>query len=143
MQLPEGNNRKGRNKKAQSGLELVTYFGFLILLLILFSAEAASRMQSIRRSQDGLEADRVGGIAATNINIAVSVGSGYSSKFYLPFGLSNSNYTINISTGEQRLEIIYGENYTISFPLLSPNVTGSTRQGLNLINNTNEEIIIS
>ncbi|MEK6954573.1 MAG: hypothetical protein AABX01_06180 [Candidatus Micrarchaeota archaeon] len=130
-------------KKAQAGIELVTYFGFLLLLLILFSAEAASRLNSIRRSQDALEADKAGGIAAININIAVSVGDGYSSKFYMPFGLSNSNYTINITNDEQRLDIIYGENYTKSFPLLTPNVTGGARQGLNLINNTNGEIIIA
>jgi len=131
------------NRKAQSGIELITYFGFLFMLFLVLSLEAASRMGSIQRSRDSFDAQKVGEIAATNINIAYSVGEGYSASFFLPFGLVNSNYSLNISTEEQRLDITYGENFTKSFPLLTSNVTGIPRQGANSINNTRGEIIIA
>ncbi|MFH1750779.1 MAG: hypothetical protein ABH863_03815 [Candidatus Micrarchaeota archaeon] len=134
----------GKKKaRAQSGIEFVAFFGFMIMLMIVLSIEAADRMRIIQRNRDILEAERVGSIAAININTAFSVGDGYSSRFFMPYGLLNSDYYINITNEEQRLDVTYGENFTRGFPLLSGNVTGEIAQGENLINNTLGEIIIA
>lgn len=127
--------------KAQSGIELAVYFGFLLVLLIIFSMESANKTQAIRMSRDSLEADKIGGLASTHINIAVSVGDGYSATFYLPYGLTNSNYTLSIFNEEQRLEIEYGQNIIKAYPLQTSNITNSPRQGQNFIKNIQGEII--
>ncbi len=129
-------------RRAQSGIELAVLFSFLLLLLIILSFEAANRASVVSRNRDVLEAEKIGDLAATHINIATSVGHGYSAKFYLPYGLTNSNFSIQIYSELQLLDIVYGPNYTRSFQLLTSNVTGVPKQGPNIINNTNGEIII-
>jgi hypothetical protein len=122
--------------KAQSGIELAVFFSFMMLIFIILSIEASTRMQIIQRNRADLEAERAGGLVATHINNAVSIGDGYSAKFYLPQSLTNSNYFLNISAQTQRLEIIYGDNFTKGFPMLTSNITGLPKAGLNIINNT-------
>lgn len=132
-----------RELKGQSGIELAVYFSFLLMLLIVLSVETADRTKAISRSREILEAQRVGEIAAANIDVAVSVGDGYSSKFYLPFGLTDSNYSLQIFPSSQRLEMIYTDNnFSRIFPILTNNVTGSLKQGQNRIRNVKGEIII-
>ncbi|MFH0971075.1 MAG: hypothetical protein V1835_00760 [Candidatus Micrarchaeota archaeon] len=132
-----------RGRKAQSGIELATFFAFLMMILIILTFEAANRTGQVQRNRDYLEAEKVGGIAAEQINIAFSVGDGYVAKFYLPYGLTGSNYSLSISTEEQRLEITYGQNYSRSFPLLTANVTRVPKQGENEISNLKGEIILA
>ncbi|MFH0970979.1 MAG: hypothetical protein V1835_00275 [Candidatus Micrarchaeota archaeon] len=131
-----------KHMRGQSGIELATYFGFLIIIFMIFSVEAAYRMGVAQRSRDSLEAERVGGTAATHINIAHSVGNGYSAVFYLPESLSNSYYNISVYTSILRLEIWYSSGFAKSFPLLTGNVTGVPVPGKNLIKNVDGEIII-
>lgn len=129
-------------RRAQSGIELAVFFGFMMVLLIILSIEAADRMRIIQNNRNALEAEKAGGIAATNINIAVSVGDGYSSKFFMPYSLSNSNYSINITKEEQWLELTYQDTFTKRFSILTSNVTGAVKYGENRIRNANGEIIL-
>ncbi len=128
-------------KRGQSGIELATFFAFMLMIFIVMSFEAANRTESIQRSQGLMEAENVGEYAATQINIASSVGDGYSAVFYLPFGLTNSNYSIRIIREEQVLEMNFSGGNTYTFPLMSANVTGTPTQGENRIRNENGEII--
>jgi hypothetical protein len=127
--------------RGQSGIEFAVFFGFLIFFFVIFSIEAADRTSAISRNRMDFDAEKVGGTAATNINIAFSVGDGYSAIFYLPYGLTDSNYTFVIFKPEQRLEIDYGQNYFKTFPLLTSNITGNLTQGMNKIKNSNGGII--
>ncbi|MEK6843335.1 MAG: hypothetical protein AABY04_02515 [Candidatus Micrarchaeota archaeon] len=139
-------HRKGQFRihfKGQSGIELAVYFSFLMMMLIVLSVETAERTKAIQRSREILEAEKIGELTAANIDIAVSVGDGYSSKFYLPFGLTNSNYSLQIFPSSQRLEMTYSDfNFTKVFTILTNNVTGNPRQGQNIIRNVKGEIII-
>jgi len=133
----ERTNRSYRvcSSKAQVSLEIMTYIIILTLMLAIVTFAAINRSNSILTEKINMDARRAAKITAIEINTAVSVGDGYRNEFSLPQYLYNAkNYTITILPEYQRIYVDW-DNRSYSVPLLTSNITGSIKQGINIIKN--------
>jgi uncharacterized protein (UPF0333 family) len=123
--------------KAQVSLEIMIYIILLLLMLSIVSFAAINRSQSILTEKTNMDARRVAKLIAIEIDTAVSVGDGYRNEFSLPQYLYNTrNYTITLSPEYQRIYVDWG-NSSYPVPLLTSNITGTPKKGVNIIKNEN------
>lgn len=108
--------------RAQSGIELATFVGFLILVLMAFSALSMQRQNEVVRARGYIEAQRVSDLVAAHISIASSVGDGYSANFTLPLDLAGQPYFVVAFPSEERVAVVWGpQNASYSSPVTTTN----------------------
>ncbi len=108
--------------KAQSGIELAAFAGFLVIVLMVFAGVSLQRQGEVVRAKSMVEAQRVGEMMAAHITTAVSVGEGYSANFTLPTDLVGQPYYFLSFPQEQRVVVVWGEaNASYSAPVSTSN----------------------
>ena len=127
--------------KGQTAVEMIIYISFVMLMLAVAMISIADREDVLYESRIGISSKTVAESVASEINIALSVGDGYSNSFSLPTTLLGGiNYTIDLDKESQRVYIEW-RNRTLFFPILTSEVTGNPKKGNNTIRNENGAII--
>ncbi len=122
--------------KAQASLELIVYFTVVLIILSFITVVTLGNTQNIYTESINADARRVVTLVANEINIAVSVGSGYTHKFSLPAQLYGKDYNVSIIPDKQSVVVVW-ENRSYSLPILTSNVEGNVKQGVNTVKNDN------
>ncbi|MBI5061047.1 MAG: hypothetical protein HZB67_01935 [Candidatus Aenigmarchaeota archaeon] len=135
-------SKKPEMKKAQVSIELMLYIGIMLVVFAIAIIAAGNRQEEIYRERLATDAKSTLKEVATEIDIAVEVGSGYSHIFTMPDKILGSNdYSVNIN---KQYQIIYIEwtdkNYSLS--MISSNINGSVSKGANRISNIGGLVII-
>jgi hypothetical protein len=112
----------------QMSLEMVSGVGFVLLMLIAFSVVSFSRYQEFVYERDSIAAKSVARQVATEINVAMASGSGYSRVFELPQTLEGGAvYSVAANSTTQAVEIAWGAlGYSYWIPMLSSDVEEKT-----------------
>lgn len=118
--------------KAQMSMEFLVFTGVLLVLTAFASYIAISTSHAVYTENSNREARMLAEKVASEINIAASVGPGYTHEFDLPAAVQGVPYSIHIA--EQRVYISWA-NRSYSLPLLAT-VAGDPRPGTNTISNS-------
>lgn len=126
---------------AQVSVEFIAFVTILSIFLfftIYHSSNLYSQLNSARILKDAQEiSDQV----ASEINLALKVGDGYSRVFSLPNKISNSlDYEIKVEN--YRVIVSWKDGLTQSV-ILTENVTGQLNRGRNLIRNIGGKIYVN
>ena len=127
-------------RKAQAATE------FLVLFIILMIALTSATFMTVERSRDltdtkiALEVTKLLNDASNKINMAFLEGSGFMINLTLPKQVFSLNYTIYIQSNYMSVEI---QNTTHFKSLLTDNITGTLKKGVNLVQNKNGVVVIS
>ena len=118
---------------AQVSIEFISLISVLFILLILtiyYNSELYFQIHSTRVFK---EAQTVSDQIASEINLALKAGDGYSRIFFLPTKLLNSlDYSIAV---ENYNVIVSWDTGFVQSIILTKNVTGKILKGKNLIRN--------
>jgi hypothetical protein len=119
---------------AQVSIEFISLISVLFILLILtiyYNSELYYQIYSTRILK---EAQTISDQIASEINLALKAGDGYSRIFFLPTKISNTiDYSITV---ENYLVIVAWDNSSVQSTILTKNVTGEFLKGKNLIRNS-------
>jgi hypothetical protein len=119
---------------AQVSIEFISLISVLFILLVLtiyYNSELYFQIYSTRILK---EAQTISDQIASEINLALKAGDGYSRIFFLPSKLSNSvDYSITV---ENYLVIVAWDGSPVRSTILTKNVTGEFLKGRNLIRNS-------
>ena len=129
------------NSKAEVSVEILSYY--IILSLVFMTSLILIVNIQDRIDEEGITMDAKSLVifAKNEIDTAISVGDGYSSKFFLPHSLyAGVNYDILINPEYQEISISY-RGKSISLPLLTEDILPEIKKGENVIKNSNGMII--
>jgi len=119
---------------AQVSIEFISLISVLFILLILtiyYNSELYYQIYSTRILK---EAQTISDQIASEINLALKAGDGYSRIFFLPTKISNTiDYSITV---ENYLVIVAWDSSSVQSTILTKNVTGEFLKGKNLIRNS-------
>jgi len=119
---------------AQVSIEFISLISVLFILLVLtiyYNSELYFQIYSTRILKD---AQTVSDQIASEINLALKAGDGYSRIFFLPSKLSNSvDYSITVGN---YFVIVAWDSSSVQSTILTKNVTGEFLKGKNLIRNS-------
>ena len=127
--------------KAQISMEVLSYYiiltgVFLVTLVLIVNSQTA-----INEEKTILDARNTLVFVKNEVDIAASVGDGYTHSFFLPEVLEGSvDYDISLSGENQEISIVYRDR-NISLSLLTDNITNTIKRGNNVIKNTKGMII--
>lgn len=121
-------------------MEFISIFMLLLAAVGIISYISFIQLENSRIYQLGLEAEKILNDITVKINTAYLEGDGFSINLTLPEKIAGSDYTVQIFSNT--IIINLGEsNYTRN--ILSPDITGSLKKGINTIENKHGTIIIS
>ena len=130
-------------KKGQAAIELFALISALVVIFLVVTIIERDRNTMIYAQRVEMDGKRVAEVASTEINTAVIVGRGYSHRFSLPEFLSDrTSYIISVNTTHQFVELTWVGGYYI-MPIITSNVTGTTKIGWNSVSNENGMVVIS
>lgn len=122
-------------------MEFIAFVSILILILFLtvyYNSSIYIQMNSAKIYND---AQTISDQAASEINLALKVGDGYSRVFYTPNRISNA-FDYNITANDYLVILSWSGGSTHSV-ILTKNLTGSLAKGQNLIKNLNGSIYVN
>ena len=131
-----------KNKKAQSSIEFLIIFVFLIMMLVTMSYVAFQKSNNILNNQREYEADRVLKDIVNKINTVFIEGYGFSMNVMLPETIVGHGYVLEIE--DNRLKLIIFER-VFERLLVTENVIGidNLEGGVLLLQNVDGTIIIT
>ena len=97
-------------------------------------------MQDVSSSTLSLETEKTLSLVKSKLDTTFLEGDGFSTNFTLPQQIMNQNYSVNVSSGFLLIEI---NNMSYSSPLITKDITGTPRNGENLLRNVNGRLVIS
>ena len=134
-----------KSMKAQSSIELVTYIGFSLIILLIFLIAMGMYEARVNFERKAIQARGLLWTVSSEINGAAAVGDGYERFITLPARLPDkTNYSIIMKGSAQVVQIYWGEGQGgYGLPVTSANLTGSFVPGSrNRITNTNGIITV-
>ena len=131
---------KSHRRKAQSSIEFILIFTLLLTILAIGTTVAWVRINGISNANKNLEISKILDETSNKINLAFLEGDGFSINLKIPEIVFGQDYTINIYDNNV---VIYFANSTYSKHVLTENITGIPKKGLNTIINRNGEILIT
>lgn len=118
---------------AQASIEFVVFVSILFTILLLTIYYNSSYYVQLSSAKIFNDAQALSDQVASEINIALKAGDGYTRAFYIPTKVSNSlDYSLKIEN--YRVKISWSDLSTQSI-ILTKNVTGTVIKGQNLIKN--------
>jgi len=118
---------------AQASLEFVVFVSILFTILLLTIYYNSSYYVQLTSTKIFNDAQAVSDQVASEINMALKAGDGYTRSFYIPTKVSNSlDYSLEIEN--YRVKLSWSDLSTQSI-ILTKNVTGNVTKGPNLIKN--------
>ena len=119
------------NSKAQSAVELIALISFAMLIFTGFYLVIFKNDISVISERINKEFMQISDGVAYEINIASSMGDGYSKNFTLKEDVLGQNYTIIVDN----YLVIVNSSQTYSSPIIIENITGTINPGNNYIEN--------
>ncbi len=125
--------------KSQASVE------YVILLLLFMTAFSIAVFFSVNQIQFDnmlrmdMEAGKVVNEISRKINLVVVEGNGFQANLTLPEKILGNNYSVFI---QSNFVVLTVQNKTYFKPLLTSNITGTIKKGMNTLYNSNGMIII-
>lgn len=126
--------------KSQSAMEFVTLVAFMTIALVGFYAVTTSKTIDAKEEENKKIAEDIANFAYKEIELAKSVGEGYSRVFSMPQAVNGISYDINIIDNRELVINYLGNEYV---RLLPSNVTGNISRGQILILKRNGVVYIN
>ena len=134
------NYKYANDRKAQSSVEFLIIFAFLMFFLCILGVMSFQKSNLILETQKDIEAENFLKVISDKINMVSIEGSGFSTNLTIFPRIYDSNYTLNIN--RNRLELnVFGRFYD-KF-VLTENITGTLKPGVNTLQNINGIIVIT
>jgi hypothetical protein len=92
-------------------------------------------------TRTNIDAQGISNQIASEINLGIKAGDGYTRTFYLPYGVSNA-FNYNVSTGNY-LVILRWSNSSVQSTILTKTINGTVAKGQNTIKNLNGNIYVN
>ncbi len=128
-------------RKAEVSIEFLFLVGIILFIFVIVDVLVGLRIKEINESSISLEAQKIVRSVANEINIATRI-KGYYREFELPKNLPNGeNYSISINKDFRLVEIKWDNKISVS-KILTENITGIVKPGVNRIRNEEGLIII-
>jgi hypothetical protein len=125
----------------QASLEFFVLVSLLIIILIGVMYFSSSYYYQFNQLQIHSEANKISQSIASEINLALKAGDGYSRIFYIPEKILNAiNFEINVTS--YRVYVYWNGGSTQSV-IYTKNIIGSLKKGENWIRNVNGEIYVN
>lgn len=119
--------------RAQVSMEFMMFFAVMLVMTVVATYVAVKSAADIGVENTNREAKRMAQLVATEVNLAVEVGDGYSHNFTLPGKiLGETDYALNVT--DQRAYVFW-QNRSYSIPVLVYNISGIINRGPNLVRN--------
>jgi hypothetical protein len=128
--------------KAQSSVEFMAIFSFLLAAVIMAAVFSVQNTSSLVRARTDMEAERLLDYVGSRLDSAYLGGDGFSSNVSIPDALLSLDYDLSVPPGSNILVLTLG-NVTYPRHLLADSVTGSFRKGGNTLRNSNGQVVIS
>ena len=129
-------------RKSEVSTEFMALVGFIIVIFISFVIVISLKSQSVSDEILFNDAQKVSDTLASEINFASSI-EGYYREFELPQTLQNSViYNITVDTSFRYVKVAWGINNVMS-NIITSNVSGIPKPGLNRIRNNGGAITIA
>lgn len=133
-------NRNSSFRKAQTSVEFLIIFVFLLTALATMSYISFQKSNDILENQKALEAEKTLRTISDKINIVFIEGYGFSMNVTLPQKVYAEDYTFELY--ENRLTInIFNASYRRL--LATENITGLPQPGINVLENVNGVVVIT
>ena len=129
-----------KKSKAQTSMEFLAIFIFLLLILVAMSYVSFYKSIDILESRKYFESNNLLKKTADKINIVFIEGSGFSMNTTLPLSVYGQNYTFDIVGNVLKLNVF---NRTYDKLLVTENIIGVPHQGLNVLENIENVIVIT
>lgn len=119
------------SRKAQSAVELVMMVSFsLIIFSALYLVILQDNFAAIKEKRN-MESQRIAERVGYELDIAASIGNGYSKNFTLPDNILGSTYNVIIDSNL----VIINASQTYTSTTVAQNVSGTVQPGDNTIEN--------
>ena len=130
---------KYQKRKLQSSLEFILVFSMLLSVLAIGATVSWIRIYGISEASKNLEISNLLDDIAGKINIAFLEGDGFSINVTVPQNILGKDYSITLYKNNV---VIYFANATYSKSVLTENITGTIRKGINIVTNRDGEIVL-
>jgi hypothetical protein len=110
-------------------------FFFSMIMIVWIFDESSVMLEERKRA----EINRISYDVANIINTAVVEGNGFSINFLVPYDVIGTNYSLYI---DDSMLVAEWENRTLITELLTSNISGTLKKGLNVVKNENNQIFI-
>jgi hypothetical protein len=125
----------------QASLEFFVLVSLLIIILTGVMYFSSSYYYQFNQFQIYSEANKISESIASEINLALKAGDGYSRIFYIPERILNAiDFEINVTS--YRVYVYWNGGSTQSV-IYTKNIIGSLKKGENWIRNVNGEIYVN
>jgi hypothetical protein len=125
----------------QASLEFFVLVSLLIVILTVVMYFSSSYYYQFNQLQIYSEANKISESIASEINLALKAGDGYSRIFYIPEKILNAiDFEINITN--YRVYVYWNDGSTQSV-IYTKNINGTLKKGENWIRNVNGEIYVN
>jgi len=125
----------------QASLEFFVLVSLLIIILTGVMYFSSSYYYQFNQLQIYSEANKISQSIASEINLALKAGDGYSRIFYIPEKISNAiDFEINVTS--YRVYVYWNGGSTQSV-IYTKNIIGNLKKGENWIRNINGEIYVN
>jgi hypothetical protein len=125
----------------QASLEFFVLVSLLIIILTVVMYFSSSYYYQFNQLQIYSEANKISQSIASEINLALKAGDGYSRIFYIPEKILNAiDFEINVEN--YRVYVYLNGDSTQSI-IYTKNINGTLKKGENWIRNVNGEIYVN
>lgn len=126
--------------KAQSSMELLTFFSIALLVFSIAYTVVLEKAQSAYDTKSRMEAAAISGLISSEINTAVAEGDGYSKNITLPDNIFGAGYVISVDAGNV---FVTWRGKNAASRTISENVSGNFIFGNNKISNKGGVIFVN
>lgn len=129
--------------RAQVAIEAIAIFGLLLFIGLSFYFFEYIRSMQVLEERLSMDERRVAYALAGEINTAAIVGDGYSHAFELPDSFqAGIDYSVEVNTSFQEVRVNWSESTLNIASIITSNVSGSPRKGLNTVRNSGGVVFI-
>jgi hypothetical protein len=122
-------------------MEFMVLVSILILILLLTINYNSSFFLRMSLEKNYNDAQSISDQVASEINLALKAGDGYSRIFFIPYKISDA-FDYEIKVDNYLVTVSWSNRFTQSV-ILSKNITGSLVKGQNLIKNINGIVYVN
>jgi uncharacterized protein (UPF0333 family) len=129
-------------QKGEISTEFIFLIGLILIFFVIIIIVVGIKNRDITESMVYTDSQRLSDIIASEINTAARI-NGYYREIDLPSKLVNGeNYSVLINTNFRFVEVVWGEGRGTTSKIVTGNVSGTAKPGVNRIRNSGGLIII-
>jgi hypothetical protein len=126
---------------AQVSIEFTIFVSILVVLLLTTVFYNSTAYMQMASTGINIDAQSISDQIASEINLGIKAGDGYSRTFNLPYAVSNAfNYTVSV---DNYLVILRWSNSSVQSTILTKSINGTILKGQNIIRNLNGNMYVN